>query len=62
MVRTHWRLLAAELNTYPEEQVLQMLNEERVGERRAAILRRLHQRYAALRTARERAEIMKDAV
>ena len=62
MVRTHWRLLAAELNKYSEDEVLAMLNDERTGERRAAILRRLHQRYAALRTARERAEIMAEAV
>ena len=31
----NWRKLNKELNLYSEEQVLQMLNEERVGARRA---------------------------
>jgi hypothetical protein len=45
-----------------EDQVLQMLNDERIGARRVTILERLHQRYTMLRSARERVEILKEAV
>jgi len=45
-----------------EDQVLQMLNDERIGARRVTILQRLHQRYTMLRAARERVEILKEAV
>jgi hypothetical protein len=58
----NWRTLNKELNLYSEEQVLQMLNEERVGARRVTFLERLHQRYTMLRASRERVELMKEAV
>ena len=57
-----WRELNAKLSLYTEEQVRQMLNDERAGARRATILQRLHQRYTMLRAARERIELMKEAV
>ena len=57
-----WRELNAKLSLYTEEQVLQMLNDERAGARRATVLQRLHQRYTMLRAARERIELMKEAV
>ena len=44
-----------------EEQVLSLLNEERAGAKRISIMERLHQRYTALRTARERIELLKEA-
>ena len=44
-----------------EDQVLDLLNQERAGARRISILERLHQRYTALRTARERIELLKEA-
>jgi hypothetical protein len=44
-----------------EDQVLSLLNEERAGAKRISILERLHQRYTALRTARERIELLKEA-
>lgn len=50
------------LNLLTEEQVLQLLNDERIGARRVTILQRLHQRYTMLRAARERVEILKEAV
>jgi hypothetical protein len=37
------------------------LNEERATARRSSILKRLHQRYTALRADRERIEIMNEA-
>lgn len=57
-----WRELNAKLNLYSEDEVLQMLNDERTGARRTTILQRLHQRYTMLRAARERIELMKEAV
>jgi hypothetical protein len=44
-----------------EDEVSDALSAERVGDRRASMLQRLHQRYCALRQARERIEIMKEA-
>ena len=58
----NWRELTQRLNLLTEEQVLQLLNEERIGARRVTILQRLHQRYTMLRAARERVEILKEAV
>lgn len=39
-----------------------MLNAERATDRRVTVLERLHQRYCALRAARERIELLKEAV
>jgi hypothetical protein len=58
----NWRELNQKLNLMTEDQVLQMLNNERIGARRVTILERLHQRYTMLRAARERVEILKEAV
>ncbi len=58
----NWRQLNQKLNLMTEDQVLQMLNDERIGARRVTILQRLHQRYTMLRAARERVEILKEAV
>jgi hypothetical protein len=44
-----------------EEDVLKLLNEERVGAKRVSVLERLHQRYNTLRVARERLELLKGA-
>ena len=57
-----WRELNRKLSLLTEEQVLQLLNEERTGARRVTILQRLHQRYTMLRAARERVELLKEAV
>ena len=57
----NWRKLNKELNLYSEEQVLQMLNEERTGARRVTFLERLHQRYTMLRASRERIELLQEA-
>lgn len=58
----NWRNLNKQLNLLSEQQVLQMLNDERAGPRRVTFLERLHQRYTMLRAARERIELMKEAV
>ena len=57
----NWRKLNKELALMTEDQVLSLLNEERAGAKRISILERLHQRYTALRTARERMELLKEA-
>ena len=57
----NWRKLNKELALMTEDQVLSLLNEERAGAKRISILERLHQRYTALRTARERIELLKEA-
>ncbi len=62
MSRWNWRSLNAKINDMNEEEVLELLNEERIGERRISMLQRLHQRYTALRAARERVEILKGAI
>ncbi len=56
-----WRRLNEVLSHLTEEQVLNLLNEERQLFRRVTILERLHQRYTMLRAARERMELLKEA-
>lgn len=58
----NWRALNKQLNMLSEIEVLQMLNDERSDLRRVTFLERLHQRYTMLRAARERVEILKEAV
>jgi hypothetical protein len=62
MERLNWRSLNAIINDKTEEEVLELLNHERQTERRIPMLQRLHQRYTILRAARERVEIIKEAV
>lgn len=57
-----WRKLNDVLSTMTEQQVLDLLNAERAGAKRVTALERLHQRYTTLRAARERAEILKEAL
>jgi hypothetical protein len=56
-----WRSINHTLSSKTEAELLDMLNEERVGQRRVTILERLHQRYNTVRVARERIELMKEA-
>lgn len=56
-----WRSLNDHLTEMNEDEVLAMLTAERKGLRRVSMLQRLHQRYTALRTARERVEILGEA-
>lgn len=62
MERLNWRSLNAIINDKTEEEVLALLNHERQTERRISMLQRLHQRYTILRAARERVEIIKEAI
>ena len=57
-----WRKLNDKLSTMSEQEVLSLLTEERQAAKRVTVLERLHQRYTTLRAARERAEILKEAL
>ena len=57
-----WRKLNDQLSTMSEQQVLDLLTNERQTGKRVTVLERLHQRYTTLRAARERAEILKEAI
>ncbi len=59
MKKLTWRELNHVLASKTEDEVLQMLNEEKVGTRRVVVLERLHQRYNVLRVSRERVELLK---
>jgi hypothetical protein len=48
--------------TYSEDEIMTMLEYERTHERRVKMLLRLHQRANSLRVARERIELLKEAV
>jgi hypothetical protein len=62
MKKLSWRALNEQLSTLTEQEVWNMLTEERSTHRRANYLQRLHQRYCAMRDSRERLEILKEAV
>jgi len=62
MKKLSWRSLNDQIASLSEQEVLAWLNAERATERRVSHLQRLHQRYCALRDARERQEILREAV
>ena len=57
-----WRALNSKLSSLSEEQVLELLEQERAGRRSLRMLNRLHQRASYLRTTRERIELMQEAL
>jgi len=59
MSKINWRSMIAVLSTLTEDELKQVLDVELETHKRPAIARRLHQRYSAVRTARERVEIMR---
>ena len=61
-IRLTWRALNNQLSMMSEEEVLSLLDLEKVNEKRASVLQRLHQRANVLRVSRERLEILKLAV
>ena len=62
MKKLSWRALNDQLPTLTEDEVFAMLTDELLHEKRSSILQRLHQRYCALRDARERVEVLSQAV
>lgn len=61
MKKQSWRALNDVLPSLSEDEVFALLTQEQLTERRSSHLQRLHQRYCALRDARERIEIMSGA-
>ena len=57
-----WRKRNAKLSLLSEDEVLALLKQEQRGLNRVTILERLHQRYSAMRSSRERIEILRKAV
>jgi arsenate reductase-like glutaredoxin family protein len=55
-----WRELNKSLSSLSEDETKKLLNDELATFKRLSIIKRLHQRYNALRVARERVEIMKE--
>lgn len=55
-----WRSLNDVLSSKTEEEVKAMIDEEKAGRKRISHLLRLHQRYCALRDARERMELLNE--
>lgn len=56
-----WRGLNDTLALLTEQEVLALLEQEKIGQKRSSILARLHQRYNTLRVSRERIELLKNA-
>ena len=54
----NWRELNEVLTDYTEQEVLDLLEDERKNARRSTVIIRLHQRYTTLRMLRERAELI----
>jgi len=59
MSKLNWRSMIAVLSDLTESELKDALDAELKTHKRPAIARRLHQRYSALRTARERDELLK---
>ena len=56
----NWRELNEVLTDYTEQQVWDLLEDERKNARRSTVIIRLHQRYTTLRMLRERAELLEE--
>lgn len=53
-----WRAINRRLRSMTEDELQAMIDAEVVGQRRVFVAERLHQRLAAMRTFRERQELM----
>ncbi len=58
MTYLNWRELNEVLTDFSEQEVLDLLEDERKNARRSTVIIRLHQRYTTLRMLRERAELL----
>jgi len=57
----NWRELNARLSSLREDELANLIEEERQGERRTTLMIRMHQRFTALRAMRERRELLSQA-
>jgi len=60
-MKISWRELQAKMNDLSEADIEQLLDDELKDGARSAFLERLHRRLCALRSSRERIEIMRKA-
>ena len=58
MKKLNWHQLNAQLRTFSEDELRDMINTELKGARRLSVVKRLHQRYCIVRATRERAAIL----
>jgi hypothetical protein len=56
-----WRDLQRKLNQLTESELWNLIEAELNGQRRVSLIERMHMRAAALRTTRERLELLKRA-
>lgn len=54
----NWREMTERINDFDEDQLYDLIEAELKGQRRKSMLIRLHQRFCAVRDARERQEIL----
>ena len=54
----NWLELNARLSSLREDELANLIEEERQGERRTTLMIRMHQRFTALRAMRERRELL----
>lgn len=55
-----WRMLLQKITLLSEDEAKELLEYEAAHKKRVAVLKRLHQRYSALRVSRERIELFKE--
>lgn len=58
MTHLNWRELNEVINNFTEQEIMDLLADERRNARRSTVLIRLHQRFTTLRMMRERAELI----
>lgn len=58
MKKLNWQELNAQLRTFSEEDLKNLITNELQTTRRPTALKRLHQRYCIVRAARERADLL----
>ena len=56
-----WRVLQQKLNQLTEQELWELIEAELAGKRRVTLIERMHMRAAALRTTRERLDLLKRA-
>lgn len=61
MKQLTWRELNRILSLKTEDEVFEMLQDEKAGAKRVVVLKRLHQRYNTLRVSRERVALLHGA-
>ena len=58
MKKLNWKELNAQLLTFSEEDLKNLITNEIQPARRPTVLKRLHQRYCIVRAARERTDLL----